>query len=90
MAQKFYFSILRIEVTPASRGLSEIAELLVSNWFHRLSTKQVDLLALRALRHQNSRMSFHVGLQKYGHQMETAMNTNEDCVIELLEGHARR
>jgi len=29
MAQKFYFAILRIEVTRASRGLSAIAELLV-------------------------------------------------------------
>ena len=30
MAQKFHFAILRIEVTRASRGLSAIAELLVS------------------------------------------------------------
>jgi len=29
VAQKFHFAILRIEVTPASRGLSAIAELLV-------------------------------------------------------------
>ena len=31
MAQKFHFPILRIEVTRASRGLSAIAELLVTN-----------------------------------------------------------
>ena len=31
MAQKFHFAILRIEVTRASRGLSAIAELLVSD-----------------------------------------------------------
>jgi len=30
VAQKFHFSILRIEVTRASRGLSAIAELLVN------------------------------------------------------------
>jgi len=30
VAQKFHFVILRIEVTRASRGLSAIAELLVS------------------------------------------------------------
>jgi len=31
MAQKFHFAILRIEVTRASRDLSAIAELLVTN-----------------------------------------------------------
>jgi len=31
VAQKFHFSILRIEVTRASRGLSAIAELLVKH-----------------------------------------------------------
>jgi len=30
VAQKFHFAILRIEVTPASRGLSAIAELRVT------------------------------------------------------------
>jgi len=30
VAQKFHFAILRIEVTRASRGLSAIAELLVT------------------------------------------------------------
>jgi len=31
VAQKFHFAILRIEVTSASRGLSAIAELLVTH-----------------------------------------------------------
>jgi len=35
MAQKFHFTLLQIEVTRASRGLSVIAELLVYvSWRH--------------------------------------------------------
>jgi len=36
MAKKFHFTILGIEVTRASRGLSAIAELLVEIEFDRL------------------------------------------------------
>jgi len=44
VAQKFHFAILRIEVTHASRGLSAIAELLVT--LHFASCKPVDSLVL--------------------------------------------
>jgi len=44
VAQKFHFAILRIEVTRASRGLSAIAELLVTLAVLTLTFRIADLL----------------------------------------------
>jgi len=43
VAQKFYFAILRIEVTRASRGLSAIAELLVFYYPMPMGTRIVNI-----------------------------------------------
>ena len=64
MAQKFHFAILRIEVIRASRGLSAIAELLVTIAAENRGVIRVDCFVMKSnFSSQNKSDSVHKNFQ---------------------------